>query len=343
MKELSLESSKRVLLPQPIEAEAVEALERAGVDRVVAKDPSPETVRPLLNNVQGLILRTGIKITGELMDLAKELQVISRTGGGLDNVEVDAATKKNIIVTSNLGVNTSSVVEHALALMLTLVKQIPAMDRAIRNENFKIRYKNLPRDLRGKTLGLLGFGRIGSELGRSCRELFDMQVISHDPYVSETVRTACKHRVAFVEREELFSRSDVLSIHVPLSASTHHAVGEAALSLMKPSAIIINTARGPIIDQTALFHALQKRKIAGAGLDVFEQEPVFGDNPLLGLDNIVMTPHSAALTKECVVRMAVEAVNCTLAVFNGRIPPNVANPEVLASDKWKHLVPAAMQ
>ena len=336
-----MEHSKRVLLPQPIEAEAVEVLEKAGVEKIVATDPSPETVRPLLNNVQGVILRTGIKLTGELMDLAQELQVISRTGGGLDNVEVDAATKKNIIVTSNLGVNTSSVVEHALALMLALIKQIPTMDRAIRNEDFQIRYKNLPRDLRGKTLGLLGFGRIGSELGRSCRELFDMRVISHDPYVSETVRTACKDRVAFVEREELFGRSDVLSIHVPLTASTHHAVGEEALALMKPSAIIINTARGPIIDQTALFHALQKRKIAGAGLDVFEQEPVSGDNPLLGLDNIIMTPHSAALTKECVVRMAVEAVNCTLAVFNGRIPPNVANPHVLASDRWKHLVPAA--
>ena len=334
-----MESSKRVLLPQPIEAEALEALKQAGVDMVLAEDPSPETVRPLLSDVQGLILRTGIKITGELMDQAHHLQVISRTGGGLDNVEVDAATKKNIIVTSNLGVNTSSVVEHALALMLALVKQLPTMDRAVRNEDFKIRYKGLPQDLRGKILGLLGFGRIGSELGRSCRELFDMQVISHDPYVSEAVRAACKGQVEFVGREELFGRSDILSIHVPLTESTHHAVGEQALALMKSSAIIINTARGPVIDQAALFQALQKKMIGGAGLDVFEQEPVSGDNPLLGLDNIIMTPHSAALTKECVVRMAVAAVNCTLAVFSGRVPPNVANPQVLATDRWRHLVP----
>lgn len=336
-----MESSKCVLLPQPIEAEAVEALEQAGVGMVLAEDPSPETVRPLLSDVQGLILRTGIKITGELMDRAHDLQVISRTGGGLDNVEVEAATKKNIIVTSNLGVNTSSVVEHALALMLALVKQIPTMDRAVRDEEFKIRYKSLPRDLRGKTLGLLGFGRIGSELGRSCRELFNMQVISHDPYVPEPARAVCKGQVEFVEREELFGRSDVLSIHVPLTETTHHAVGEQALALMKPSSIIINTARGPIIDQSALFHALRNRKIGGAGLDVFEQEPVARDNPLLGLDNIILTPHSAALTKECVIRMAVEAVNCTLAVFSGRVPPNVANPQVLATDRWKHLVPVA--
>ena len=338
-----MESLKRVLLPQPIEAEAVDVLVQAGVDMVLAADPNPETVRPLLNDVQGLILRTGIKITGELMDLAHDLQVISRTGGGLDNVDVDAATDKNIIVTSNLGVNTSSVVEHALALMLALVKQLPLMDQAIRKGDFKIRYQGLPRDLRGKTLGLLGFGRIGSELGRACRELFDMRVISHDPYVSEAVRDSHKGRVVFVEQEELFKQADVLSIHVPLTESTHHAVGAQALTLMKPSAIIINTARGPIIDQSALFHALQKQKIAGAGLDVFEQEPVSGDNPLLGLDNIIMTPHSAALTKECVVRMAVEAVNCTLAVFNGQIPPNVANPQVLTTDRWKHLLPAADQ
>jgi D-3-phosphoglycerate dehydrogenase len=167
-----------------------------------------------------------------------------------------------------------------------------------------------------------------------------MRVVSHDPYVSETVRAGYEGQVGFVELEELFSRSDVLSIHVPLTEKTHHAVGEAALALMKPSAIIINTARGPIIDQSALYRALQDKKIAGAGLDVFEEEPVSEDNPLLDLDNIIMTPHSAALTQECVIRMAVEAVNCTLEVFNGRVPPNIANPQVLTTDRWKHLASA---
>jgi phosphoglycerate dehydrogenase-like enzyme len=170
-----------------------------------------------------------------------------------------------------------------------------------------------------------------------------MQVISHDPYVSETVRVGCKGRVEFVKREELFERSDVLSIHVPLTATTHHAVGQQELALMKSSAIVINTARGPIVDQSALLTALQNRQIAGAGLDVFEQEPVAADNPLLGLDNIILTPHSAALTRECVIRMALEAVKCTLEVFSGRVPPNVANPQVLASDRWKHLVPAVAE
>ena len=331
---------KRVLLPQPIESDAVSILEQAGVSLVVAEDPTPETVGPLMKDVQGLILRTGIKITRELMDLAEDLWVISRTGAGLDNVDIEAATQQDIIVTSNLGVNTSSVVEHALALMLALTKQLPIMDRAVRSENFSIRYQNLSQDLRGKTLGLLGFGRIGSELGRSCRQLFNMHIISHDPYLSVSTKASGDLEVEFVGREALCSRSDVLSIHVPLTQETHHAIGARELSWMKPTALIINTARGPIIDQNALFKALQNKEIAGAGLDVFEYEPVTADNPLLGLDNIILTPHSAALTKECVIRMAMEAARCVLAVFDNRVPPNVANPQVLASEKWKHLEPA---
>ena len=334
-----MNQSKRVLLPQPIESDAMHTLEQAGVQTVAAKDPKPETVGPLMKSVQGLILRTGIKITRDLMALADDLWVISRTGGGLDNVDVTAATENQIIVTSNLGVNTSSVVEHSLALILALTKQLPTMDRAVRAENFGIRYQNLPGDLRGKTLGLLGFGRIGSELARSCQQIFDMQIISHDPYVPDALKASSDLGVEFVDRQELFSRSDVLSIHVPLTEETHHAVSVQELAWMKSTALVINTARGPIIDQNALFGALQNKEIAGAGLDVFEQEPVSGDNPLLGLENIILTPHSAALTRECVIRMAVEAARCVLDVFNNRVPPNVANPQVLTSERWKHLEP----
>jgi len=331
-------SPKSVLLPQPVEPEANAVLQRAGVNIVLADNPKPETVRPLMKSVQGLVLRTGIKITRDLIDAADDLWIISRTGGGLDNVDVLAATEYNVIVTSNLGVNTSSVVEHALALMLALTKQIPVMDRAVRGDNFKIRYQNLPRDLNGKTLGLLGFGRIGSELGRCCRQLFNMRIISYDPFVPDSVKASAKNKVAFVTREELFAQSDVLSIHVPLTDETYHAVGPAELNRMKPDALLINTSRGPVVDESALHSALQSGKIAGAGLDVFNREPVARDNPLLDLENIILTPHSAALTKECVVRMAVVAAECVLDVFHGRIPPNVANRQVLATPKWEHLV-----
>ncbi len=328
---------KKVLLPQPIESEAVETLRDAGVEVASAPDPSPETVAPLIGDVHGIVLRTGIKITRELFQKAAQLQVVSRTGGGLDNVDIEAATGHQVIVTSNLGINTSSVVEHALALMLALSKQLPTMDRAVRRNDFRIRYKNLPRDLQGKTLGLLGFGRIGSALAQSCRQSFGMRVISHDPFIPQAVRNEYQGTVDFVEPEVLFSKCDVLSIHTPLTDDTYHAVGAKQLALMRPEAILINTSRGPVIDQAALCEALKNRRIAGAGLDVFEKEPIPENDPLLGLDNVIITPHTAALTWECVVRMAVAAAECVLDVFNGRVPPNVANPRVLEAEKWRGL------
>ena len=150
-----------------------------------AADAKPETVIPLIKDVQGLILRTGITLTRELLEAADELLVIARTGGGLDNVDVPAASEKGIIVTSNLGVNTLSVAEHVLAMMLALSKRLSVMDQAVRSGNFGIRYQNLPRDISGKTIGLLGFGRIGSEIGRICRQIFGMRVIAYDPYLSD--------------------------------------------------------------------------------------------------------------------------------------------------------------
>jgi D-3-phosphoglycerate dehydrogenase len=337
LKEWVLSESKRVLLPQPIESEAAQILEEAGCEIVLCPDPSPETVLPLMSGVQGLILRTGIRITRQLLFPADELCIISRTGGGLDNVDVEAATEKEIIVTSNVGVNTSSVVEHALALMLALCKQLPQMDRAVRDERFSIRYKNLPRDLRKKTLGLMGFGRIGSEVGRVCHHLFCMKILAFDPLLPEEIKQRSGDWVTFVEPQALFSRSDVISIHAPLTDQTHHAVGEREIAWMKPEAILINTSRGPVIDEWALIEALKEGRIGGAGLDVFSEEPVSTDNPLLGLDNVILTPHTAALTRECVIRMATEAARCVVDCFNGVEPPNVANRQVLGSKRWRHL------
>ena len=273
---------KKVLLPQPVESEAVLMLEEAEIEIVSSPDPSPETVMPLLAGVHGIVLRTGIKITRELLSHAGHLQIVSRTGGGLDNVDVDAATERGVVVTSNLGVNTSSVVEHVLAFMLALSKQLPLMDREVRDGNFAIRYKNLPGDISGKTLGVIGFGRIGSELGRLCHQTFGMKVLAFDPFLPEEVKKSYGDWVRFADIQGLCSNADVISIHVPLTDQTRDMLGERELSWMKPETILINTSRGSLIDEEALFHALQEKKIAGAGLDVFSQEPVPLDNPLLG-------------------------------------------------------------
>ena len=326
-----------VLLPQPIESDAIALLERENCTIINAPNPKPETVLPLINDAHGLILRTGITISRELIENADELLVISRTGGGLDNVDVSAATEKGIIVTSNLGVNTISVAEHVLSMMLALSKRLSILDHAVRNGNFAIRYQNLPRDIHEKTIGLLGFGRIGCELGKICRQAFDMQVIAYDPYLTDEKKAECTLWVKFVGLEELLAHSDVISIHVPLTDKTRHLVGDAEFSLMKTDAILINASRGDVVNETALAKALHNNQIAGAGLDVFSEEPVPADNPLLKLENVILTPHTAALTKECVTRMATEAAKCVLDVFDGHEPQNVANPQVLESGRWKRL------
>ena len=327
----------KVLLPQPIESEAIALLEQANCTITVAADPKPETVLPLIKDAHGLILRTGITITRELLAAADELLVISRTGGGLDNVDVAAATEKEIIVTSNPGVNTISVAEHVLSMMLALSKKLYLLDSAVRQGNFGIRYRNLPRDLHGKTIGLLGFGRIGSAIGRICRQTFDMQVLAYDPYLTVEKKNELSPGVKFVEPEELLSNSDVVSIHVPLTDQTRDLVDGPEIALMKPEAILINASRGGVVNEAALCEALQNNRIAGAGLDVFSREPVPQDHPLLKLENVILTPHSAALTSECVTRMATGAAKCVLDVFAGRQPPNVANRQILESGRWKHL------
>jgi len=325
----------KVLLPQPLEPEALALLEAANCTISAAEDTKPETVARLIRDAQGLILRTGITLTRELLDAADELLVIARTGGGLDNVDVAAASEKGIIVTSNLGVNTRSAAEHVLALMLALSKRLPVMDQAVRRGNFGIRYQNLPRDISGKTIGLLGFGRIGSEIGRICRQVFGMRVMAYDPYLADQKKAEFSERASFTGLKELLSESDIISIHVPLTAQTRHLLGEAEISLMKPDAILINASRGGVVNEDALVQALQNHKIAGAGLDVFSKEPVPADHPLLKLENVILTPHTAALTRECTTRMATEAVECVLDVFAGREPRNVANPQVLESGRWK--------
>jgi D-3-phosphoglycerate dehydrogenase len=324
-----------VLLPQPIESEATALLEQAGCSITVAADPKPETVLPLMHIAQGLVLRTGITITRDLIAAAPELLIISRTGGGLDNVDVAAATEQGILVTSNLGVNTASVVEHVLSMILTLSKKLSVMDQAVRRGNFAIRYQNLPRDISGKTIGLLGFGRIGSELGRVCRNAFGMRVIAYDPYLTEEKKDEYRDQASFTGLEELLAESDVISIHVPLTDQTRNLVDEAEISRMKPEAVLINASRGGIVNETALVKALQRNEIAGAGLDVFSKEPVPAGHPLLKLENVILTPHSAALTRECVTRMATEAARCVIDVFAGREPQNVANRRVLESGRWK--------
>jgi D-3-phosphoglycerate dehydrogenase len=251
-------------------------------------------------------------------------------------VDVQAATEMGILVTCVPGANTKTVVEHTLTLILTLMKQIPFMDREVRRDNFNIRFKNIPRDLNGKTLGVVGLGKIGSELARICHQGLGMRILAHDPYLTPQARASFGSWVEFCEMERLFRESDVISLHIPFSRETQKLIGAHHLSWMKPDAFLINTSRGGILDEKALIQFLQKKRIAGAGLDVFEQEPLGKDSPLKELDNVILTPHTAALTRECVIRLAVEATQAAIDVLSGKKPSEgIVNPEVFKQSRWK--------
>jgi D-3-phosphoglycerate dehydrogenase len=327
----------KVLLPQPIEAEAVQVLEQAGMALVTAAAPKPEIVGPLLKDAQAVVLRTGIKFNRELLAWPNALMTISRTGGGVDNVDLAAASEQGILVTSSLGANTTSVVEHALALILALFKQLFLLDGEVRRGNFGIRYKNLPKDLRGKTIGIVGFGRIGSLIAQACHSVFAMKVLANDAFLTATQKEAYRGWVTFVELPELCACADVISIHTPLTKDTAGMFDRAFFAAMKKTAFIINTSRGEVINEGDLIAALREGVIAGAGLDVFENEPIPAASPLLALGNVVMTPHTAALTEECVIRMAVAGAERVVELAQGFLPGNVANPEVLPLPRWQHL------
>lgn len=326
---------KRILLPQPIEPEATQLLEKHGFEMILAPDLKPETLFPLMKDIQGIVLRTGVQMTRELLNQADDLWIISRTGAGVDNVDLEAATEKGILVTTVPGVNTLSVVEHTLTLMLALVKRLLILDKAVRNDNFNIRYQNLPQDLREKTLGIVGLGRIGSELARICHQSFGMHILGYDPYLTLEVKAHLEKWVEFCEMEKLFRESDIISLHLPLLPHTRKLIGMREFSWMKPSAFLINTSRGGVLDEEALIQCLKGKKIAGAALDVFSQEPLEKENPLKKLTNVILTPHVAALTKECVIRLAVKAVEAILDLSQGKKPHGIVNPEALQHPRWK--------
>jgi len=214
------ESSGIILLPQPIEAAAEAILRNNDFKIIVASDSNPSTVAALMENVWAIVLRTGIYISKELIERSDKLSTISRTGGGVDNIDLGAATKNGVIVTSSIGVNTNSVVEHCLALIMALLKELFRMDNEVRNNNFAIRFKNLPRDLHGKTLGVVGFGRIGSKVAQNCRQLFGMNILAYDAYMEDKVGDQYASWVKFVSLPQIFSDSDVISLHIPLTEMT---------------------------------------------------------------------------------------------------------------------------
>ena len=262
------------------------------------------------------------------------LAVVARFGVGYDTVDVDACTKAGIaLVITPDGVR-RPVAVSIITLMLALTGKLLIKDNLTREaaSGFAKRSDHMGVGLVGRTLGSLGIGNIGAEVFRLARP-FDMKFIAHDPFADPKV--AAELGVELVELEDLFRRADVLSVSCPLSAETRHIVNAERLALMKPTAWLINTARGPIVDQAALTKVLQERRIAGAGLDVLEQEPPDPEDPILKLDNVILAPHALCWTDQCFAGNGAADVKAVIEVQQGREPRGVVNREVLTSAKWK--------
>jgi phosphoglycerate dehydrogenase-like enzyme len=267
------------------------------------------------------------------------LGVVARFGVGYDTVDVDACTRAGIaLVITPDGVR-RPVAVSIITLMLALTGKLMVKDRLTREgpAGFAQRAEHMGVGLVGRTLGSLGIGNIGAEMFRMAKP-FDMRFIAHDPYADK--RVAEELGIELVGLEELFRQADVLSVSVPLSPETHHIVNAERIGLMKPTAYLINTARGPIIDQKALTRALTERRIAGAGLDVLEKEPPDADDPILKLDNVILAPHALCWTDQCFAGNGAADVRAVLEVQHGRAPRGVVNRGVLESPVWKQRLEA---
>ena len=324
----------KVFLSEVIHPAAIALLEKFA-EVVRPRDYSREAYLEALRSVDGMIARK-IYVGAEDMDHAPRLKVIARHGVGVDSVDLEEATKRGIVVTNTPGQNKESVAELALAFMLALARRIPqaqaSMNALPKGDIGQFsallqRYKLTGMDLEGKSLGIIGTGRIGSRVARMCVAAFDIKVRGYDPYVSGGVMNS--FGVEKVEHlDDLLPSADFLTVHCPLTAETQGMVGRRELTLMKKGAYVINTARGGIVDEQALYEALCSGHIAGAALDVFEVEPPDPAAPLLLHPNLLATPHYAGTTEESLYRVGITAVEEALTVLQGKQPRYPVNPEV---------------
>ncbi|WP_456321704.1 D-2-hydroxyacid dehydrogenase, partial [Palaeococcus sp. (in: euryarchaeotes)] len=292
----------RVLVAAPLHEKAIEVLKNAGFEVVYEEYPDEERLLELAKDVDAIIVRSKPKVTRKVIENAPNLKVIGRAGVGLDNIDLDAAKERSIEVVNSPGASSRSVAELAMALMFNVTRKIAFADRKMR-EGVWAKKQCMGFELDGKTLGIVGFGRIGYNIAKIAKAM-GMNLLLYDPYPN--FERAKEVGGKFVELEELLKESDVVTLHVPLLDSTYHLINEERLKLMKPTAILINAARGPIIDTNALVKALREGWIAGAGLDVFEEEPLPAGHELTKLDNVVLTPHIGASTVEAQMRAGVE-------------------------------------
>ena len=317
----------KVLLTEPIHPIGLEMLAPLAETRI-APEPKLGSLLELAPDCDAFIVRAG-PCPRQLIEAAPRLRVIGKHGVGVDNIDIPAATERGIPVFSTPGTNAEGVVEMALAMMLSLARRLRVAQRVVEENDYVAgRAAYLAVEMQGKTLGLIGLGRIGSLLVQKCALAFDMPVLAYDPYVTQAPVVPGAGITLVRSLDELLAQADFISIHVPLTSETRGLIGAAQLAKMKPTAYLVNTARGAVVDEEALAEALRGGVIAGAGIDVFAQEPTPAEHSLYGLDNVVLSPHVGGQTAESMQKMARAVAEGVLAALRGERPANVLNPAV---------------
>lgn len=315
----------KVCVLEPIHQDGMDIL-LGHAEVVKGWEIEPEKLMDEAAQCDAVLIRIA-KITGDFIRNAPHLKVIAKHGIGVDNIDVKAATEKKILVVNAPEANVNAVAEHALAMIMTLAKNFLVMDKEVRRGNFSLRTTVNLVELKGKTVGIMGLGRIGLLLAKKLKAL-EVNLLGYDPYADRKVVEAAE--ITLVDRmEEILAGADFISVHVPLTDQTRGMIGEREFKQMKKSSFLVDVSRGGVVDQDALYQALQTGMIKGAALDVFEQEPPQADHPLFKVDNILLSPHNAALTDEALVAMATQAAQGIVDCLAGKRPLYVVNPEVL--------------
>ena len=305
-----------------------------GIELDVKTGLAPDELKAIIGEYDGLVIRSATKVTQEILEAATRLKVVGRAGIGLDNVDIPCATKHGVVVMNTPGGNTVTTAEHAIAMMMSLTRNIPRGTATLKDSLWE--KKNLQgRELFDKVLGVIGFGNIGSIVANRAQGL-KMQVIIYDPYV--TAEHIEKSGFESVSLEELYKRSDYITIHVPKIESTVHLLNKETFAMMKDGVMVINCARGGIVQEQDLYDAIVSGKVAGAALDVFEVEPP-KDNPLLTLDQVIATPHLGASTQEAQTNVAVAVANQIIAYLKQNTIINAVNVPSVTGELLKKLEP----
>jgi len=320
-------NEKVVLLGHMYHPEA-EARLRAALPVEILVQPEPAQIGEALRGATGVFVRYPNRLRADALAAAERLRIISTSGRGTDAIDVAAATARGIPVVNNPAFGTVPVAEYTIGVMIAFARNLLPLNRLTHEGRGWTAQKDYRRfELRGRTLGIIGLGNIGTEVTRCCTQAFGMRVLVYDPYVP--AQKAARFGAEWVsDLGRIWRESDFVSVHAELNDETRGMVGEAALGAMQPHAYLINTARGPIVSAAALAAALREKRIAGAALDVYEDEPLPVDSPLTGLENLILSPHTAGLTEEAMRGMALSAADQILQALRGERPPHLVNPQV---------------